>query len=167
MDIEVIKGDITVLEVDAIVNAANCTLLGGGGVDGAIHAVAGPTLLAECRKLSPGRTGEAYLTGAGRLPCRYVIHTPGPVWYGGSHDEERLLGNCYRNCLRIAAENDIASIAFPCISTGVYRFPPERAAAIAISCVKGHHGILPRKVIFCCFRQRDVDIYNQLLAVPE
>ena len=169
MEIEVVKGDITTLEVDAIVNAVNCGLLGGGGVDGAIHYAAGRELFDECVKLVEGlpnhrgQTGEAYLTGAGRLPCHYVIHTPGPVYRDGKHGELELLANCYANSLRRAEDKQCQSIAFPCISTGVYGYPLEDAAKIAIQTVKDFPAVSVRKVIFCCFSAGDAAIYRKLL----
>ena len=163
MKITVITGDITELDCDAIVNAANCTLLGGGGVDGAIHRAAGPGLLEECRKFDGCKTGEAVITGAYDLPCRYVIHTPGPVWHGGTHHEAELLADCYRNSLTCAAEKQCAAVAFPCISTGVYHFPADKAAEIALKTVMEWKEEFPREVIFCCFSSRDRIIYEKLL----
>ncbi|MBO4633721.1 MAG: O-acetyl-ADP-ribose deacetylase [Lentisphaeria bacterium] len=163
MKITVITGDITKLNCDAIVNAANCTLLGGGGVDGAIHRAAGKGLLEECRKFGGCKTGEAVITGAYSLPCQYVIHTPGPVWHGGNHQEAEKLAACYFNSLSRAAEKQCRTIAFPCISTGVYHFPPDEAAKIALKTVMEWKKDFPQEVIFCCFSDRDRIIYEKLM----
>lgn len=152
--LEVRRADITTLEVDAIVNAANTTLLGGGGVDGAIHRAAGPNLLAECRTLGGCDTGFAKITRGYRLPANHVIHAVGPVWRGGEHREDDLLASCYRMALALAGENHLASIAFPAISTGIYAFPAERAARIAVGTVASELSAAPgtlNRVIFCCF----------------
>ena len=161
MKLEFLRGDIPTLAVDAIVNAANCSLLGGGGVDGAIHRAAGPELLEACRPFGGCRTGEAVITPGFRLPCRFVIHTPGPVWHGGNRGEAELLGACYRNSLRLAAKNGCASIAFPAISTGVYRYPKREAAQIAVETVRAWNETLPERVVFCCFSAEDLAIYRQ------
>ena len=152
--IEVKSGDITKEKVDAIVNAANTSLLGGGGVDGAIHRAAGPELLMECITLRGCKTGEARLTKGYKLPAKFVIHTAGPVWHDGAQNEDELLANCYRNSLKIAQENQIETIAFPAISTGIYRFPIERAAQIAVKTVKENlAGSGIKKVVFVCFNE--------------
>lgn len=164
MKIRVCQGDITKLNVDAVVNAANCTLLGGGGVDGAIHRAAGPELLAACRKFNGCPTGEARITPGFHLPARFVIHTPGPVWHGGAHREAELLRNCYENSLKLAMENGCRSIAFPCISTGIYRFPMRNAAQIALDAVINWKDERPGEVIFCCFSAEQTELYRELLS---
>ncbi len=164
--LEAIQTDITTLKVDAIVNAANTTLLGGGGVDGAIHRAAGPRLLAECKTLGGCETGEARMTKGYDLPAQYVIHTVGPVWNGGNRHEAELLTNCYENSLRVAMKNNIKVLAFPSISTGAYRFPFKQAASIAVDTVRKfttEHPVFD-KVIFVCFKKEDWDVYQELLA---
>ena len=163
--IEVIKGDITSLDVDAIVNAANNTLLGGGGVDGAIHRAAGPGLLDECRGLNGCETGKAKITLGYDLKARHVIHTVGPVWCGGYRDETELLASCYRSSLALAKKNRIKTIAFPGISTGVYRFPKELAAVIAVNETKRflNESSIPEKVTFVAFDDENYKIYRKLL----
>lgn len=163
--IEIIQGDITKQSVDAIVNAANCSLLGGGGVDGAIHRAAGPELLAECRTLNGCRTGEAKLTRGYKLPAKYVIHTPGPVWHGGNNGEADKLRSCYRNCLVLASENGCKTVDFPSISTGVYHFPLEKASEIAIKTISEYlleHPEIER-VRMVCFDERTKDYYENAL----
>jgi len=163
MDIEILKCDITELNVDAIVNAANCSLLGGGGVDGAIHRKAGPGLLEECKKFGGCKTGEAVITKAYNLPCKYVIHTPGPVWHGGSKGEAELLQSCYVNSLRLAEENKISTLAFPAISTGVYRYPIKDAVKIAMETVKKWGREFPEKVILTAFNDEMFDEYQRFI----
>ena len=163
--IEILRGDITKLEVDAIVNAANTTLLGGGGVDGAIHRAAGPELLAECRTLGGCRPGEAKMTRGYRLPARFVIHTVGPVWHGGKHDEARTLADCYCNSLQLALENEIKTIAFPAISCGAYGYPLEEAARIAFTTTRDFLATNNevQKVIFAVWGEDVYDAYQQIL----
>lgn len=165
--LEIIRGDITRLAVDAIVNAANTTLLGGGGVDGAIHRAAGPELLAACRKLHGCPTGQAKITPGYRLPARYVIHAVGPVYRDGLHGEPALLASCYRNSLRLALENDLRTIAFPCISTGVYHYPKRAAAEIALHEIVAFLQEYPdfEKVTVVCFGEEDERIYHSLAAI--
>lgn len=167
--LHVVRGDITREETDAIANAANCSLLGGGGVDGAIHRAAGPQLLEECRTLGGARTGEAKITKGYRLKAKYVIHTPGPVWHGGGSGEDALLRSCYLNCLRLASENGCRSLAFPSISTGVYRFPLDRAAKIAVGAIleylAAHEEI--EEVRMVCFDERTKAAYDAALAAAE
>lgn len=165
--IRALKADITTLALDAIVNAANNTLLGGGGVDGAIHRAAGPALLAACRPLGGCATGDAKITPGFGLPARHVIHTVGPVWQGGGQAEAQLLASCYRRALEIAREHGLRSIAFPAISTGVYGYPAEQAAQIAVRTVRAWWAEHPSSLdtlIFCCFSQADLAIYQRLLA---
>ena len=171
--IEVIMGDITSLTVDAIVNAANSSLMGGGGVDGAIHRAAGSALLEECRKIAAARrnipggpcpTGDAVITGAGRLSAKYVIHTVGPVWHGGGSGEPQLLASCYRKSLFLAKEAGLESIAFPNISTGIYGYPKNKAAAVAVKTVQETLPETPeiKRVIFVCFDRENFELYSQV-----
>jgi O-acetyl-ADP-ribose deacetylase (regulator of RNase III) len=163
--IDIVRGDITKLDVDAIVNAANTTLLGGGGVDGAIHRAAGPELLAECRALGGCKPGEAKLTRGYRLPARFVIHTVGPVWRGGNGDEPETLANCYRNSLQLAVENEIKTIAFPAISCGAYGYPIPKAAQVALKTARDFLATDDRidKVTFVLWGEDIYDVYRQLL----
>jgi O-acetyl-ADP-ribose deacetylase len=168
MKLTAIQADITTLKVDAIVNAANTSLMGGGGVDGAIHRAGGPQILQDCKAIVARqggcRVGEAVITRAGRLPAKHVIHTVGPIWNGGHKREPELLANCYRNSLVLAEQHELVSIAFPGISTGVYRFPKEKAAEIAVSTVDGMSGLVHiREVLFTCFDEESLQLYEELL----
>jgi O-acetyl-ADP-ribose deacetylase (regulator of RNase III) len=170
--LEFVRGDITALDVDAIINAANSSLMGGGGVDGAIHRAAGPQLLAECMKIaaerrpgSPCPAGDAVITGAYNLPCKYVIHTVGPVWHGGGQGEAETLASCYRNSLLLAAQTGLASVAFPNISTGIYGYPKDKAAAVAVETVRKTLSETPgiQRVLFVCFDEENYRLYEKII----
>jgi O-acetyl-ADP-ribose deacetylase (regulator of RNase III) len=170
--IEVIQGDITALDIDAVVNAANSSLAGGGGVDGAIHRAAGPALLEECMRIaqkrrpeSPCPTGDAVITGAGKLRAKHVIHTVGPVWHGGGKGEPELLASCYRKCLLLAEEAGVESVAFPNISTGVYGYPKDKAADVAVASVRETLSQTPgiKRVVFVCFDGENFSLYKKLI----
>ena len=164
IDIEIIQGDITKLKVDAIVNAANCSLLGGGGVDGAIHRAAGPELLQACIPLKGCETGHAKITPGFKLPAKFVIHTPGPVYRDGQHGEPALLESCYKSCLALAEENNCETVAFPAISTGVYGYPWKEATEIAVNTVREYPAQNVKKVIFCCFGERMETVYKAVVG---
>jgi O-acetyl-ADP-ribose deacetylase (regulator of RNase III) len=161
--LELAQGDITQQAVDALVNAANSRLAGGGGVDGAIHRAAGPELLAKCRSLGGCPTGEAKITPGYKLPAKWIIHTVGPVWHGGRHDEPALLANCYRNSLELALKHGVKSIAFPGISTGVYGYPKDQAAEIAVMVMREHENKFD-EIICCCFNAGDKKLYEEILT---
>ncbi len=167
--LKIVRGDITKVQADAIVNAANTSLLGGGGVDGAIHRAAGPQLLAECRMLNGCRTGQAKITKGYRLPAKYIIHTPGPVWNGGDKNEEGLLKSCYESCLGLAIEYGCKKVAFPSISTGIYRFPLEKASVIAVETILSYCRKFPQfqEVKIVCFDERTEKYYKEALESAE
>lgn len=164
IDIEIIQGDITKLKVDAIVNAANCSLLGGGGVDGAIHRAAGPELLQACIPLKCCETGQAKITPGFKLPAKFVIHTPGPIYRDGLHGEPELLESCYKNCLALAEQNGCETVAFPAISCGVYGYPWKEATEIAVKTVREYSARNVKKVIFCCFGERMEAVYKAVVG---